>query len=266
MKYKLFILGVGIWIVLLVLSVVFLRIWLYLILALPVTVLMFWDMFKKAWNEGYESYGQPRWTLRDEWKRQLRFTKVLLVLHVAFYAVLCWPLLLIMEFGRFRGKRVAQKEDKTENPHSNTTIFERFTDRAIKVEVIANNEARRLNHEYIGTEHLLLALVQKAGDVSRKIFNDFNITETNVRQETEKLVKSGLDIPTIDEGKLPQTPRAKNVIKYAVEEAQNLQRNNYVGTEHILLGLLRETDGVAYKVLTNLGVELNEVRKKVLEL
>lgn len=152
------------------------------------------------------------------------------------------------------------------NARSNSTMLQHFTSRALNVTMVAKQEARRLNHEYIGTENLLLALVQEAGAVCRKIFNDFNITETNVRQETEKLVKSGTDLPIVDEGKLPHTPRAKNVIKYAVDEAQKLQRNYYVGTEHILLGLLRETDGVAYKVLTILGLELNEVQKKVLQL
>lgn len=159
-----------------------------------------------------------------------------------------------------------QSLQHTREQSSKATMFERFTDRAHRVAVVAKQEARRLNHEYIGTEHLLLALVQEAGAVCRKIFNDFDITEANVHQETEKLVKSGPDFPIVDEGKLPQTPRAKNVIKYAIEEARNLQRNYYVGTEHILLGLLRETDGVAYKLLTDLGLQLNEVHKKVLEL
>lgn len=126
MKHKLFIVGIGIWIVLLVSSIVFLNIWLGLCLfyALPVIILIFWGMFKGAWNAGYDSYMQPKWTIRDEWKRQLRFAKVLIVLQLVFYFVICWPLLLIQIFGYFRGKRVAQKEDKHEQKCSGQNMID----------------------------------------------------------------------------------------------------------------------------------------------
>jgi ATP-dependent Clp protease ATP-binding subunit ClpC len=128
-------------------------------------------------------------------------------------------------------------------------MFERFTDRARKVMALANQEAQRFNHEYIGTEHILLGLVK--------------VDLRKVRLEVEKLVKAGPEMVTM--GKLPQTPRAKKVIEYAIEEARNLN-HNYVGTEHLLLGLLREHDGVAAQVLRNLNLKLEEVREEVLNL
>ncbi len=142
-------------------------------------------------------------------------------------------------------------------------MFERFTDRARKVMALANQEAQRFNHEYIGTEHILLGLVKEGSGVGANVLKNLDIDLRKVRLEVEKLVKSGPDMVTI--GKLPQTPRAKKVIEYAIEEARNLN-HNYVGTEHLLLGLLREQDGVAALVLTNLGVKLEEVREDVLNL
>lgn len=141
-------------------------------------------------------------------------------------------------------------------------MSDRFTDRVIKVMSQAGEEAHRLNHLYLGTEHILIAVVREGGSVSRKIFQDFNVMEENVCGEIANLVQPGIDLPLIDESKLPQTPRAKNVIKYAVEEAQAL-KHNYVGTEHILLGLLRETHGIANKVLNNLGLDIETVRSKI---
>jgi len=142
-------------------------------------------------------------------------------------------------------------------------MFERFTDRARKVMALANQEAQRFNHEYIGTEHILLGLVKEGSGVGANVLKNLDIDLRKVRLEVEKLVKSGPDMVTM--GKLPQTPRAKKVIEYAIEEARNLN-HNYVGTEHLLLGLLREHDGVAAQVLMNLGLRLEEVREEVLTL
>ncbi|MEY3141781.1 MAG: hypothetical protein RLY21_274 [Planctomycetota bacterium] len=142
-------------------------------------------------------------------------------------------------------------------------MFERLTDRARKVMALANQEAQRLNHEYIGTEHILLGLVKEGSGVGANVLKNLDIDLRKVRLEVEKLVKSGPEMVTM--GKLPQTPRAKKVIEYAIEEARNLN-HNYVGTEHLLLGLLREHDGVAAQVLMNIGLKLEEVREEVLNL
>jgi len=142
-------------------------------------------------------------------------------------------------------------------------MFERFTDRARKVMALANQEAQRFNHEYIGTEHILLGLVKEGSGVGANVLKNLEVDLRKVRLEVEKLVKSGPDMVTM--GRLPQTPRAKKVIEYAIEEARNLN-HNYVGTEHVLLGLLREHDGVAAQVLMNLSLKLEEVREEVLNL
>src|SRR6201747_2028052 len=142
-------------------------------------------------------------------------------------------------------------------------MFERFTDRARKVMALAKQEAQRFNHEYIGTEHILLGLVKEGSGVGANVLKNLDVDLRKVRLEVEKLVKSGPEMVTM--GKLPQTPRAKKVIEYAIEEARNLN-HNYVGTEHLLLGLLREHDGVAAQVLMNLGLKLEEVREEVLNL
>lgn len=142
-------------------------------------------------------------------------------------------------------------------------MFERFTDRARKVMALANQEAQRFNHEYIGTEHILLGLVKEGSGVGANVLKNLDIDIKKLRLEIEKLVKSGPDMVTM--GKLPQTPRAKKVIEYAIEEARALN-HNYVGTEHILLGLLRETEGIAAQVLMNLGLKLENVRQEVLNL
>ncbi len=142
-------------------------------------------------------------------------------------------------------------------------MFERFTDRARKVMALANQEAQRFNHEYIGTEHILLGLVKEGSGVGANVLKNLEVDLRKVRLEVEKLVKSGPE--TVTMGKLPQTPRAKKVIEYAIEEARNLN-HNYVGTEHLLLGLLREQDGVAAQVLMNLSLRLEDVREEVLNL
>jgi ATP-dependent Clp protease ATP-binding subunit ClpC len=142
-------------------------------------------------------------------------------------------------------------------------MFERFTDRARKVMALANQEAQRFNHEYIGTEHILLGLVKEGSGVGATVLKNLDVDIKKLRLEVEKLVKSGPDVVTM--GKLPQTPRAKKVIEYAIEEARSLN-HNYVGTEHILLGLLRESEGIAAQVLMNLGLKLENVRQEVLNL
>ena len=142
-------------------------------------------------------------------------------------------------------------------------MFERFTDRARKVMALANQEAQRFNHEYIGTEHILLGLVKEGSGVGANVLKNLEVDLRKVRLEVEKLVKPGPEMVTM--GRLPQTPRAKKVIEYAIEEARNLN-HNYVGTEHLLLGLLREHDGVAAQVLMNLGLKLEDVREEVLNL
>jgi ATP-dependent Clp protease ATP-binding subunit ClpC len=128
---------------------------------------------------------------------------------------------------------------------------------------LANQEAQRFNHEYIGTEHVLLGLIKEGSGVAANVLKNLDVDLRKIRLEVEKLVQSGPDMVTM--GKLPQTPRAKKVIEYSMEEARNLN-HNYVGTEHILLGLLREQEGVAAQVLMNLGLKLEEVREEVLNL
>src|SRR5438874_1894904 len=142
-------------------------------------------------------------------------------------------------------------------------MYERFTDRARKVMQLANQQAQRFNHEYIGTEHILLGLVQEGAGVAANVLKNLDIDFRKVRQEVEKIVLPAPDSDT--PRKLPKTPRAKKVIEYAIEEARSLD-HNYVGTEHLLLGLLREHDGVAAQVLMNLGLKLEEVREEVLNL
>jgi ATP-dependent Clp protease ATP-binding subunit ClpC len=142
-------------------------------------------------------------------------------------------------------------------------MYERFTDRARKVMQLANQEAQRFNHEYIGTEHILLGLVKEGSGVAANVLKNLDIDLRKIRLEVEKIVQAGPDMVTM--GRLPQTPRAKKVIEYSIEEARNLG-HNYVGTEHLLLGLLREQEGVAAQVLMNLGLKLEDVREEVLNL
>src|SRR2546421_8459566 len=142
-------------------------------------------------------------------------------------------------------------------------MYEHFTDRARKVMQLANQEAQRVNHEYIGTEHLLLGIVREESGSAAIILKNLDIDLRKIRMEIEKIVVCGPNAVTM--AKLPRTPRAKKVIEYAIEEARDLN-HNYVGTEHLLLGLLREHDGVAAQVLMNLGLKLEEVREEVLNL
>jgi ATP-dependent Clp protease ATP-binding subunit ClpC len=141
-------------------------------------------------------------------------------------------------------------------------MFERFTERARKVMSLARQEAQRLNHEYIGTEHILLGLIQEGTGVAANVLKNLDVELRKIRLEIEKIVKPGSNV--IQMGQLPFTPRAKKVLELALEEANNLG-HNYIGTEHLLLGLLRENESVAAQVLLNLGLKLEDVREEVLE-
>lgn len=142
-------------------------------------------------------------------------------------------------------------------------MYERFTDRARKVMQLANQEAIRFNHEYIGTEHILLGLVKEGSGVAANVLKNLDIDLRKIRLEVERIVQSGPDMVTM--GTLPQTPRAKKVIDYSIEEARTL-RHHYVGTEHLLLGLMREEEGVASQILMNLGLRVASIQERVLEL
>ena len=135
-------------------------------------------------------------------------------------------------------------------------MYERFTDRAKKSLQLANQEAQRFNHEYIGTEHLLLGLVKEGSGIAANVLVDLEISLRDIRKEVENLVQSGPDMVTM--GKLPHTPRCKHVLERAINAAKEIG-HNYVGTEHILLGLIREVDGIAFQVLHSLGITEDKV-------
>jgi ATP-dependent Clp protease ATP-binding subunit ClpC len=139
----------------------------------------------------------------------------------------------------------------------------RFTERAQRVILIAQEEAKRLNHDYVGTEHLLLGLIALGEGVAAQVMANLGVDLRRVRGEVEKIVGTGDNVMLL--GEIPFTPRAKKVLELAVEEAQNMG-HNYVGTEHLLLGLIREEEGVAARVLENLGVRLDVVREEVISL
>ncbi|MHC4919449.1 MAG: Clp protease N-terminal domain-containing protein, partial [Planctomycetota bacterium] len=141
-------------------------------------------------------------------------------------------------------------------------MFDRFTDRAKKVMSFARQEAQKFNHEYIGTEHILLGLVQEGSGVAANVLKNMDIDLEKIRHEVEKIVKTGPSMVTM--GQLPFTPRAKKVLELSMEEASALS-HNYIGTEHLLLGLIKENEGIAAQVLMNLNVKLDEVREEVLE-
>jgi ATP-dependent Clp protease ATP-binding subunit ClpC len=141
-------------------------------------------------------------------------------------------------------------------------VFERFTDRARRVVVLAQEEARMLNHNYIGTEHILLGLIHEGEGVAAKALESLGIMLESVRQQVEEIIGQGQVPPT---GHIPFTPRAKKVLELSLREALQLG-HNYIGTEHILLGLIREGEGVAAQVLVKLGADLNKVRAQVIAL
>ena len=141
-------------------------------------------------------------------------------------------------------------------------MFERFTDRARRVVVLAQEEARMLNHNYIGTEHILLGLIHEGEGVAAKALEALNISLEAVRAQVEEIIGQGQQAPS---GHIPFTPRAKKVLELSLREALQLG-HNYIGTEHILLGLIREGEGVAAQVLVKLGADLNRVRQQVIQL
>ena len=147
-------------------------------------------------------------------------------------------------------------------PRAEAPLFERFTDRARRVVVLAQEEARLLNHNYIGTEHILLGLIHEGEGVAAKALESLGISLEAVRSQVEEIIGQGGSSPS---GHIPFTPRAKKVLELSLREALQLG-HNYIGTEHILLGLIREGEGVAAQVLVKLGADLSRVRQQVIQL
>ncbi len=141
-------------------------------------------------------------------------------------------------------------------------MFERFTDRARRVVVLAQEEARQLNHNYVGTEHLLLGLIHEDDGVAAQALTALGIRLDDARREIDAIIGRGTEQPS---GHIPFTPRAKKVLELSSREAK-LLGHDYVGTEHLLLGLLREGDGVAVQILVRRGIDLNRVRQQVIQL
>ena len=141
-------------------------------------------------------------------------------------------------------------------------MFERFTDRARRAVDLAEEEARRLNHSYIGTEHILLGLIREGEGVAARALESLGISLDDVRRQVEQIIGQGQQEP---HEQIPYTPRAKKVLELSLREAKQLG-HHYIGTEHILLGLIREGHGVAAQVLTELGADLNRVRQQVIQL
>jgi len=142
-------------------------------------------------------------------------------------------------------------------------MFDRFTERARKVIILAKEEAKRFNHDYIGTEHILLGLIKEGESVAAAVLQNLGLSLDTIRLEVEKLVQFGPS--TVVSGDIPFTPKAKKVIELAMDEARRLG-HNYIGTEHLLLGLIKEGEGVASHVLMNVGLDLNKVRSEVIKL
>ncbi len=141
-------------------------------------------------------------------------------------------------------------------------MFERFTDRARRIVIRAQEEARMLDHDYVGPEHVLLGLIDEGGGVAAKVLEALEIDPDAVRQRVQAVIGRGEQAPS---GHIPFTPQAKELLRQALEESRALG-HNYIGTEHILLSLIREGDGVAAQVLTELGADLNGARAQVIRL
>lgn len=139
-------------------------------------------------------------------------------------------------------------------------MYEKFTDRARKVMQLASQEAQRFNHESIGTEHLLLGLVKEGSGLAVRVLKNLDVDRRKIRREVEKIVKA--NPLSLAQDRLPLTRHATKVVEYAIGEAQNLN-HDYVGTEHLLIGLLREKEGVAAQVLQGMGVQLEAARQEV---
>ena len=141
-------------------------------------------------------------------------------------------------------------------------MFERFTEKAIKVIMLAQEEARRLGHNFVGTEQILLGLIGEGTGVAAKVLKSMGVNLKDARVEVEKIIGRGSGFVAVE---IPFTPRAKRVLELSLEEARQLG-HNYIGTEHLLLGLIREGEGVAARVLENLGVDLAKVRTQVIRM
>jgi ATP-dependent Clp protease ATP-binding subunit ClpA len=138
-------------------------------------------------------------------------------------------------------------------------MFERFTERARQVVVMAQDEARALNHNYIGTEHLLLGLLREQEGIAARVLESLHVTIEEVRAQVARIVGPGEEVTT---GQIPFTPRAKRVLELGLREALSLG-HNYIGTEHLLLGIARENDGVAARILLDLGIDSEAIRNEV---
>ena len=141
-------------------------------------------------------------------------------------------------------------------------MFERFTDRARRVVVLAQEEARMLHHDHIGTEHILLGLIGEGEGVAAKALESLGISQEAVRQQVEEIIGQDRQAPS---GHIPLTPRTKKVLELSLREALQLG-HNYIGTEHILLGLIGEGEGVAVQVLVKLGADPSRIRQQVIQL
>ena len=141
-------------------------------------------------------------------------------------------------------------------------MFERFTDRARKVMAIANEHVRRFHHQYIGTEHIFLGLIKENGGTGATVLKNLDVDIDKMLPEVEQLFKLKGGRDAVAKGKIQQTQNAIKVIEYAIEEARNLN-HDYIGTEHILLGLLRVSEGIASQVLANLGVSIENARMEI---
>merc|ERR1712032_1067166 len=139
-------------------------------------------------------------------------------------------------------------------------MFERFTEKAIKVIMLAQEEARRLGHNFVGTEQILLGLIGEGTGIGPQILKSMGINLKDARVEVEKIIGRGSGFVAVE---IPFTPRAKRVLELSLDEARQIG-HNYIGTEHLLLGLIREGEGVAARVLENLGVELSKVRSQII--
>merc|ERR1719454_2586005 len=154
------------------------------------------------------------------------------------------------------------KGDNDLNTISTTLMFERFTEKAIKVVMLAQEEARRLGHNFVGTEQILLGLIGESTGIAAKVLKSMGVTLKDARLEVEKIIGRGSGFVAVE---IPFTPRAKRVLEMSLEEARQLG-HNYIGTEHILLGLVREGEGVSAKVLEQLGLDAAKIRNQVIRM
>ncbi len=221
-----------------------------------------WDLFLEPVGEmdhllDRAAAGAPAWDLAAEIRARLRSPSAEVTPEVT-EEVSSSPAALHERFG----EELSHMEEMLLTGREEPAMFERFTDRARRVVVVAQEEARKLSHSYIGTEHLLIGLVQEGEGVAAKVLKTFGISAAAVRTQVEEIVGEGSQAPS---GHIPFTPRAKKVLELAMREGVRLD-HKYIGTEHILLGLIREGEGVAAQILVKLGADLGRVRQKVVEL